>query len=89
LSGKGDANTRPEVLVVEDQAAVGIMLELALRHFGFTVHLAGAGWQALEAFRRHADTIDVVLLDVQMPYLTGRERWLPSDVSTCPSRSFS
>jgi DNA-binding response OmpR family regulator len=71
LSGKDDANTRPEVLVIDDQAAVGIMLELALRHFGFTVHLAGAGQQALEAFRRHADTIDVVLLDVQMPYLDG------------------
>ena len=72
-SGEDDAHTRPEVLVVEDQAAIGIMLELALRQFGFTVHLAGGGREALEAFSRHSDSIDVVLLDVQMPDLDGPE----------------
>ena len=70
-SGKNDADTAPEVLVVEDESAVGEMLELALRRFGFRVRLAGSGRQALEVYRRHADTIDVVLLDVQMPELDG------------------
>jgi CheY-like chemotaxis protein len=71
LRVEGDATTRPEVLVVEDEAAVSKMLELALQQFGFTVHLAGGGRQALETYRRHADTIDVVLLDVQMPDMDG------------------
>jgi DNA-binding response OmpR family regulator len=70
-SGKDDATTTPEVLVVEDEAAVGDMLELALRQSGFTVRLAGNGRQAQEVFGRHGDTIDVVLLDVQMPELDG------------------
>jgi DNA-binding response OmpR family regulator len=47
------------------------MLELALRQFGFSVRLAGDGQQALEVYRRHSDSIDVVLLDVQMPDLDG------------------
>jgi DNA-binding response OmpR family regulator len=70
-SGKDDATTTPEVLVVEDEAAVGDMLELALGQFGFTVYLARSGSQALEVFGRHGDTIEVVLLDVQMPELDG------------------
>ena len=71
LSEKDDATTMSEVLVVEDEAAVGDMLELALGQFGFTVYLARSGPQALEVYRQHADTIDVVLLDVQMPELDG------------------
>jgi CheY-like chemotaxis protein len=70
-SGKNDDDTTPEVLVVEDESAVGEMLELALRRFGFRVRLAGSGRQALEVYRRHANTIDVILLDVQMPELDG------------------
>jgi DNA-binding response OmpR family regulator len=73
LPKKDDANTRLEVLVVEDEAAVGEMLELALRQFGFGVRLVGGGRQALEVYSRHRDTIDVVLLDVQMPDLNGPE----------------
>jgi DNA-binding response OmpR family regulator len=73
LFHKDDANTRPEILVVEDEAAVGEMLELALRQFGFRVRLVGGGRQALEVYGRHGDTIDVVLLDVQMPDLNGPE----------------
>jgi CheY-like chemotaxis protein len=66
-----DADATAEVLVVEDDAAVGRMLEQVLSGFGFTVYLAGSGWQALEVFVRHGEAIDVVLLDVQMPELDG------------------
>ncbi len=71
LSSKDDDDTRPEVLVVEDEAVVAEMLELALRQFGFTVRLAGGGRQALEVYGRHGESIDVVLLDEQMPELDG------------------
>src|SRR5690242_14067445 len=69
--GKDDADRKPEVLVVEDETVVGEMLELALGQFGFMVYLAGSGREALEVYRQHAVTIDVVLLDVQMPDLDG------------------
>jgi CheY-like chemotaxis protein len=62
---------RPEILVVEDEPAIRRMLELVLRYYGFTVRLAAGGGEAIELFDRHRGTIDVVLLDVQMPTIDG------------------
>src|SRR5437868_2708842 len=42
-----------------------------MRSHGFAVWLAADGPEAVELYRRHRDTIDVVLLDVQMPGLDG------------------
>ncbi len=57
--------------MVEDEPAVRKMLDVALRHYGFDVREAGGGDEAIEVFERHRDTIDVVLLDVQMPTIDG------------------
>jgi CheY-like chemotaxis protein len=62
-----DVGSTPEILVVEDDPAVLGMLEVVLRHYGFGVRLATSGAEALELFRKHQQTIDLVLLDVQMP----------------------
>jgi two-component system, OmpR family, response regulator len=61
------------VLVVEDEPAIGSLLELALTPHGFTVWTATGGREALELFRQHADEISLALLDVQMPGLDGPE----------------
>jgi CheY-like chemotaxis protein len=58
---------KPGILVVDDEMAVARMLEVALRHHGFAVHLAGGGQEAVQLYQRHQETIDVVLCDVQMP----------------------
>ena len=65
------APRRPEVLVVEDEPVVLQMLTVVLHHYGFTVRQARGGSEALALFRQHGDTIDVVLLDVQMPGTDG------------------
>jgi CheY-like chemotaxis protein len=62
---------RVEVLVVEDEPGVLRMLGMALRLYGFNVRLASGGTEGVAEFRQHRDTIDVVLLDVQMPDLDG------------------
>jgi CheY-like chemotaxis protein len=59
------------ILVVEDDDAVSRLLTLALRGFGYSVHLASSGMQAVGIFRREA--IDIVLMDVQMPDMDGPE----------------
>jgi CheY-like chemotaxis protein len=59
------------ILVVEDDDAVCRMLGLALRGFGFTVQLASSGMQAIDIYKR--ESIDVVLMDVQMPDMDGPE----------------
>jgi CheY-like chemotaxis protein len=56
---------------VDDDAAVRLLLDTALRHFGFTVWLAGHGQEAIEVYRQEGPAIDLVLLDVRMPVLDG------------------
>jgi CheY-like chemotaxis protein len=62
---------KPAVMVVEDQLDVLRMLEKALLYFGFEPRPAAAGPLAIELYRRERDTIDLVLLDVQMAPLDG------------------
>ena len=63
----------PEVLVVDDEPLVLQMLGLALPCHGFAVRLAGGGRQALDLYRQHRGSIRVVLLDLTMPDLDGRQ----------------
>jgi CheY-like chemotaxis protein len=60
-----------EVLVAEDEPAVLAMLEVALKYHGFAVRRAADGETAVRLYRQHRGTVDVVLLDVQMPGLDG------------------
>jgi len=62
---------KPVVLVVEDNKEVGLMLDLALRSYGFVVRLALTGREAVEIYRAQHQSIALVLLDVQMPELDG------------------
>lgn len=61
----------PVILVVEDDAAVRQLLEMAVRSFNFTVRSAATGKEALEIYRH--EKIDMVLIDVQMPATDGPE----------------
>ena len=61
------------VLLVDDS---GVNLEIArrlLEKFGAQVLTATNGAQALDALHHHADQIDVVLMDIQMPVMDGLE----------------
>ncbi|MDB5306735.1 MAG: cheY 2 [Gemmataceae bacterium] len=60
-----------EVLVADDEPALLAMLDFALRFHGFAVRRAAGGEAAVRAFGRHRRTVDVALLDVQMPGMDG------------------
>jgi CheY-like chemotaxis protein len=59
------------VLVVDDEHLVRIMVQLGLERNGFDVWLASGGREAIGLYRKHRDSIAVVLLDVRMPGLDG------------------
>jgi CheY-like chemotaxis protein len=59
------------VLVVDDEGGLRGVLDVGMRQEGFAVWLAANGREALDLYRRHRETIDVVLLDVLMPGLDG------------------
>ena len=56
----------PEVLVVDDEPMGRQLLRYALQSDGLTVRVASGGQEAVEVYRGHQKTIDVVLLDVRM-----------------------
>jgi DNA-binding response OmpR family regulator len=63
--------TTPRVLVIDDDQALLRMLHLSMASEGLEVATARDGVDALEELRR-AD-YDVVVLDLQMPRMNGRD----------------
>jgi two-component system cell cycle sensor histidine kinase/response regulator CckA len=61
------------VLVVEDEGAVRDQAVLVLESYGYTVLDAAEGQAALEISRSHKEPVDLLLTDVIMPGLNGRE----------------
>ncbi len=61
------------VLLIDDE---GMILEVGgeiLEKLGYTVLKAGSGEEALRLFHEHRDSIDLVILDMIMPEISGAE----------------
>lgn len=67
----GSAGAR--VLIVDDERVVRRALQRILERDGHQVSLAECGEEALAIYARSSADIDVVVLDVMMPDVDGRE----------------
>jgi PAS domain S-box-containing protein len=63
------------VLLVEDQPAVAETAQEMLKALGYDVHVAGSGGEALTLFARHKGSVNLVILDMIMPGLSGSETY--------------
>lgn len=61
------------ILLVEDDINIQFMIWKLLKAAGFTVLTAGNGEAALKISRNHADPIDLLLTDIEMPRMSGLE----------------
>jgi len=61
------------ILVAEDEGIVRKMLVRALREKGYTVLHASTGKEAVKISNRYADSIHLLLTDVIMPGMNGRD----------------
>lgn len=61
------------VLFIEDEEMVRQTLGKALEHYGYTVLLAETGPQGLEIFMARQAEIDLVVLDLSLPGMSGYE----------------
>jgi two-component system cell cycle sensor histidine kinase/response regulator CckA len=61
------------ILLVDDEETVRAVGRRFLERAGFNVLTGSDGPQALELFRRHADDIVCVVLDLTMPHMDGEE----------------
>jgi DNA-binding response OmpR family regulator len=64
-------NNSGTILVVDNDEGVGAFLKTALQDHGFIVFVASSGRKAIKLFR--ARPIDIVLMDIGMPDLSGPE----------------
>lgn len=61
------------VLLVDDEALVRSLGQAILQKFGYTVLAATNGKEGLELYRREHSRIDLVILDLIMPEMGGKE----------------
>ena len=71
------ALTRPEknyrVLLVEDNETNQLIAKSLLEEAGIETLIASDGREAVEQYRKHKDSIDLVLMDLHMPTMNGYE----------------
>jgi PAS domain S-box-containing protein len=65
--------TRPCILLVDDEEMIRNIGHATLTNAGYEVLLAEDGVEAVEVFRCQHTRIDLVILDVMMPRLSGRD----------------
>ncbi|HJZ95041.1 MAG TPA: response regulator, partial [Candidatus Solibacter sp.] len=69
LEFRGEAT----ILVVDDEEVIQRTLKAALERYGYTVVTAGSGEEAARILQEMRDPIELVLLDMTMPVLSGEE----------------
>jgi len=73
-AGAGDNLRGTEtVLVVDDEPLVLTMMETILTEFGYKILTASSGQKALEILARDDTKVDLVVTDLVMPGMSGRE----------------
>jgi signal transduction histidine kinase/ActR/RegA family two-component response regulator len=70
---EADLSGTETVLLVEDEPAVRSLTARILERSGYTVVAAGSGKEAAEAWRNRDGAFDVLLTDVIMPGMSGKE----------------
>ena len=75
-------NRNKVVLVVEDENYMLLLIKKLLEAKGYGVITATDGEQALELYGRHKDEIAVIILDLGLPKIPGREVFLKMKEAT-------
>jgi DNA-binding response OmpR family regulator len=65
------AEQQPRILIVEDESHLAIGIKYNLEAEGYQVKLAGDGPSALAAIRENPAAIDLVVLDLMLPGMSG------------------
>ncbi len=67
--------SRPTILLVDDESMIRNLGQVVLKRAGYSVLTAVDGIEALQVFARERDRIGLVILDVTMPRMSGRDAY--------------
>jgi len=59
------------ILLVDDESIIRSLGRTILQQYGYRVLLAEDGLEAVDIYRKEGETIDLVILDINMPRLSG------------------
>lgn len=68
-------NGTETILLVDDEKSILEVNRDLLKNMGYTVLTAGDGKEAIEVFKNNRDSINMVLLDMIMPGMSGGETY--------------
>jgi signal transduction histidine kinase/CheY-like chemotaxis protein len=85
-TGSGSDSGGATILVVDDDDDIRRVTERILKNSGYLVLSAASGQAALAVAREHAGTIDLLLTDIVMPGMSGRDLARELDVSRPQTR---
>ncbi|MBI3802466.1 MAG: PAS domain S-box protein [Nitrospirae bacterium] len=72
-SQKQGAEGGKTILLVDDEEAIRLLGKTILEQKGYRVLTAGDGWETVEILSRKKEGIDLVILDLTMPHLSGED----------------
>ncbi|MFV2081161.1 MAG: PAS domain S-box protein [bacterium] len=83
-----------KILVVDDEEQIRALAKDILEGFGYSVVLAASGSEAVKFYRDNRENIDMVLLDMIMPKMSGKKTFaklkeINPDIKTLLSSGFS
>ncbi len=71
MQSPGPGRRLPSVLIIDDDQVSREVMATVLSMSGYTVHAAASGAQSLRMLDEHTSAPDVILMDTQMPGLSG------------------
>jgi CheY-like chemotaxis protein len=85
MQAKKEPSSRGRILAVDDCDHMGLLVQVSLESYGYSVKVVDSGFAALDAASQ--ERFDAVVLDVEMPGLDGLAvgRALRNDPNTCAS----
>lgn len=60
-------------MIVDDEEGMRIATKCLLEDLGYTVMLADNGEEAITLFKQHQQAVDLVILDMIMPVMNGKD----------------
>ena len=68
-----ETNTKPKILIIDDDTFLLDMYAIKFRESGFDVDVASGGEEALAKIRERDYAVDILFLDIVMPQMDGFE----------------
>ncbi len=69
----GTVHGKGKILVVDDEDVFREMMKDVLAYLGYEVLLSENGEEGIKEYKKHQDEIDLVILDMNMPVMDGKE----------------